>query len=156
MIGAPSTPLALQEFSLISFDKSGNRQLLPPGLGDLPLYVDDDGYSSVTGSIEFTLLSPHTALAAVSHDNQSTFHPLITDIPGFSGENPQGTPDPNLGYLNVDTISRLVTSPPLLDSFWAFISNSSTVGHGHVLREEVTTAASLVAPGNPHSQRSRR
>ena len=112
VIGKASRPLALPEFSLISFDKSGYRQPLPPGLGDLPLYLDDDGYFSVNGSMDFRLVSPHTALTPVSHDNESTFCPLTTDIPGFSGENPDITPDPHVGHLNADTISKLVTSLP--------------------------------------------
>ncbi|PUU74668.1 hypothetical protein B9Z19DRAFT_1110520, partial [Tuber borchii] len=104
VIGGPSTPLALQEFSLISFDNSGYRQPLPPGLGDLPLYPDDDGYFSINGSLDSTDFSPQTTLASISHDNQSTFNPMITDILGFPAESPHVTPDPHSAHLNADTV----------------------------------------------------
>ncbi|PUU80018.1 hypothetical protein B9Z19DRAFT_1192157 [Tuber borchii] len=105
-IGEPSTPLALYEFSLISFDQSGCRQPLPPGLGNLPLYLDHDGYFSVNGSLDLTVFSLHTTLARVSYYNESTFCFLVTDISSFSVENPHVTPNPNSDHLDTNTISR--------------------------------------------------
>ncbi|PUU74674.1 hypothetical protein B9Z19DRAFT_1110522, partial [Tuber borchii] len=106
VIGGPRTWLAPHEFSLISFDNSGYRQPLPPALGDLPLHLDHDGYFSVNGSLDLTVSPPQTSLAPVSHCNESTFRPLITDITGFSGENSHTTPNPHSGYLDADTISK--------------------------------------------------
>ena len=134
VIGKPSTPLALQEFSLISFDKFGYRQPLPPGLADLPLYLDDDGYFSVNGSLDFTHFSPHTALAPISDDSHFTIRRLITDVPDFSGENPHVTPAPHSGRLDADPISRLATPPLFYTAYYFFHSNGFPVGPKHVLR----------------------
>lgn len=150
-----STPLALKEFSLVSWDKSGYRQPLPPELGDLPLHLDDDGYFSVNGTLDFTVLSLQTPIPPVSSDNQYTIHRLSSDLPGFSGENAHFTLDLDLRSLCDDTISRLVASPPIYSSYYAFLSNECAVDYKHVPRGGVTTAASLVAPGDPHSRQSR-
>lgn len=155
VIGESSVPLAVCEFSLISFDKSGHRQPLPSGLGDLPLYPDDDGYFSVNGSLDFTLFSPHTALAPIGNHNHSTIRHLASDIPGFSGENPHVTSDPHSGHSNADTIPGSATPPHSPAPHHESLSNGSVVGSQHTPRGGVTTALNLVALGDPHSQRSR-
>ena len=85
VIGRASTPLELHEFSQVSFDKFGYPQPLPPGLGGLQLYPDNDGFFSVNGPLDLTVLSPHAAPALVNTDSHFSILPLITGIPGFSG-----------------------------------------------------------------------
>ena len=105
-----SIPLAGIEFSLVSFDGSGYPQPLPPTLGDLPLYPDDDGFFSVNGPLDLSAFS-RTPLAPVNKDNHSAI-PLITDTPGFPCENSDITPDGHQCYLNDDAIGGYVTSLP--------------------------------------------
>jgi len=98
---------APHHFSLVSFDKFGNLEPLPAGLGDLPLYLDYDGFFSVNGPLD--LLS-RTALTSVDHDNHPGIQPLITNIPGFTRENPQVAPD-HCQRMNDGGTSRSATSP---------------------------------------------
>ena len=111
LIGEVSIPLAHNEFSLVPFDGSGYPQPLPPTLGDLPLYPDDDGFFSVNGPLDLTAFS-RTPLAPVNQDNHSAICPLITDTPGFSCENSDITPGRHQCYLNDDAIGGYVTSLP--------------------------------------------
>lgn len=117
VIGRASTPLALYGFSQVSFDKFGHPQPLPPGLGDLPLYPDNDGFFSVNGPLDLTVFSPHAAPALVNTDNHSSILPLITSIPGFSGENPKIIPNNDSHYLDGNAIGRFVPSRLLHSSY---------------------------------------
>jgi len=112
LIGGVTTSLAGQEFSLVSFDKSGYPQPLPPGLGDLPLYSDDDGFFSVNGPLDVGVFSPHIKFAPVNHGNHSTIPSSITSITGITGECSHIAPDGHPCLSNDDAISRFVTSPP--------------------------------------------
>ena len=96
--------------SLVSSDKLGNPLPLPTGLGDLPLYLDHDGFYSVNGPLDLTVHSPCAALAPASHDNHLIIYPLITDSPGPSGENAEVMPG-HCQYTNDNAISRYDTSP---------------------------------------------
>ena len=102
-----------------------------------------------------TLFSPHTALAPISQDNQSTFPPLTTGIPRLSMQTLDVTPDTHSGHLNAHTISRFVTSPPVYTSYYLFYSNGSAVDTEHVLRGGATSATNLVAPGVPYFRLSK-
>ena len=99
-----NTTLAPPEFRLISFDKLGNRTPLPLGLGDLPLYLDDDGYFSVNGPLDLTVFSPHLSIVSINYDNHSSIYPFIADPPGFSGEHTCVSPDRR--QLNNDNFIR--------------------------------------------------
>jgi len=140
--------LADQEFTLVSFDKFGYSQPLPPILSALPLYQEDDGFFSVNGPLDLTVFSPRTALAPVGHDNHSMIRPLIGDIPGTDGENVHIAPDHHQHYLNDGVISRFATPPPSHSTYYASLPESSVVSHEHVLRGGVISAANQVAPGN--------
>ena len=153
--GEASAPPALHEFTLVSFDKFGYPLPLPPGLDDLPLYPHDDGFFSVNGPLGLRSFYANLALTPVNGANRSIIHPLITNIPGPVDEKSPSTPDYHLRYYNNDTISRLATSPRFRAPYGSLLSNGSGVGHKHVLKEESTSAPSLVAPGNPHFQQSR-
>ena len=155
VIGEASPPHTLPEFSLISFDKSGNREPLPPGLGNLPLYLEDEGYFSVNGALDFTLFSPHTALAPVSYDIQPTIHPMINNIPHFSCESQHIAPDRHPYYLNDDTISWYATPPSSHTAYCGSPPNGFVVSHQWVLREGVTSAMCLIAPGEHLSRPSK-
>lgn len=101
-----STTLAPPEFKLVSFDKLGNRQPLPLGLGDLPLHPDDDGFSSVNGP-PLRLLVAH-----IARDNHSAIYPSIAEPPGSPGENPCVTPNRRQYNSNNDAISRFFYTSP--------------------------------------------
>lgn len=116
-----STPPTLPEFTLVTFDNFGYRQPLPQGLGNLPLYPDQDGIFSVNGPLDLTVSSSHETRAPVNCDNQSTICPLSTSIPGFSGQNLQVTPNRHLHHL-YDNISRLVPSTTSRASCYSFLS----------------------------------
>ena len=154
-VGTGTALIAPPEFGLVSFDKFEYPQLLPSGLGDLPLYPDRDGFFSVNGSLDLPVFSSHESLTPADNDNYSTLHPLITDIPGFSGESPQRTPDCHSRDLNDQAITMLVTSTSFQPFYYAFLFNDSPLAYKHILREGVTSATSLVALGDPHSPRSR-
>jgi len=109
-ISETETLPAPYEFTLVSSDKFGNPHPLPAGLGTLPLYPDHEGFFSVNGPLDLTVNSPRIAVALVNHDNHSAIQPLITNIPGFSGENPQVPPD-HYQYMNDDGINRFDPSP---------------------------------------------
>ena len=98
---------APHEFSLVSSDKFGNPQPLPSGLGNLPLYLDHDGFFSVNGPLDLTVDSARTAVTLVNHD---AIQPLITNIAGFSDANPRVAPD-HYQYINDDGINRFNPSP---------------------------------------------
>ena len=66
LIGGASAPPEGHELNLVSFDKPGYPQLLLQELGDLPLYLDNDGFFSVNGLLGFTVFSPRTELAPVT------------------------------------------------------------------------------------------
>ena len=146
--------LAGQEFTLVSFDKFGYPEPLPPILDVLPLYPDDDGFFSVNGPLDLTAFSPRTALAPVNHDNHSMIRPLISGIPGTPGENSHITPDHHQHYLN-EVISRFATPPPSHSTYYASLPNSPAASHDHVLRGGVTSAANQVAPGDLRFRLSR-
>jgi len=141
---------APHHFSLLSFDKFGNLEPLPAGLGDLPLYLDHDGFFSVNGPLDLTVPS-RTAVTLVDHDSHPAVRPLITNIPGFSREKPQIAPD-YCQPINDDAISRSATSPPKTHA----LLNNFVVDHERTLREGPTFAASQVAPGDPHFLLNRR
>jgi len=107
----------LHHFNLVSFDKFGNLKPLPSGLGDQPLYLDHDGFFSVNGplDLDFTALA-RTAITPVDHDSHPAIQPLISNIPGFSGENPQVSPD-HFQRMNDGATSRSATSPLKLTRF---------------------------------------
>lgn len=157
MIGREDTPLGLPVFSLVAFDDFGNPQPLPPGLGNLPLYPDNDGTFSVNGSLGLTAFFSHEALALINSDHDSLIGPLITRIAGFSCDSPHstGAADHGSHYSNGDMITRLATSPPFHPSYYTSFSNGTVVDHKNILRGRVTSAASQAALGNPHFRRSR-
>ena len=99
-IGETGALPAPRHFSLVSFDEFGNLEPLPTGLGNLPLYPDHDGFFSVNGPLDLTVLCG-TAVTPVNHG---------TNIPGFFGENTQVAPD-HCQYMNDNAISRSDTSP---------------------------------------------
>ncbi|KAG0637826.1 hypothetical protein HOY80DRAFT_970795, partial [Tuber brumale] len=72
------TLLAPYEFRLVSFDESGKPRPLPPGLGNLPLFLDDDGFHSVNGPLNLTVLFPSVAIAPVNRGNSTAIHHPIT------------------------------------------------------------------------------
>ncbi|PUU74672.1 hypothetical protein B9Z19DRAFT_1110521, partial [Tuber borchii] len=86
-IGAAGTTRALQEFKLVSFDTFGAPQPLPPGLGDLPLYLDNDGFRSVNGPRDFAALPLCSAVAPLSHDCSAMIETSATVISGLTGKN---------------------------------------------------------------------
>jgi len=147
--------LADQEFTLVSFDKFGYPEPLPPILGALPLYPDHDGFFSVNGPLDLTVFSPRTALASVGHNNHSMIRPLIGDLPGTPGKNSHITPDHYQHYLNDDVISRFATPPPSHSTYYASLPNSPAASHDHVLRGGVISAASQAAPGDLRFRLSR-
>jgi len=155
VIGGVSASLADQEFTLVSFDKFGYPEPLPPILGALPLYPDHNGFFSVKGPLDLTVFSPRTALAPVSHDNHSMIRPLISDIPGTHGENAHIAPDQHQHSLNDGVISRFATPPLSRSTYYASLPNSSVVSHDHVLRGGVISAANQVAPGDLRFRLSR-
>jgi len=104
------TLLVPHAFSLVSSDKFGNPLPLPTGLGNLPLYLDHDGFYSVNGPHDLTVNPPYAELAPANHDNHFMIYPLLTDSPGFSGENAEVIPD-HRQYRNDNAISRSDTSP---------------------------------------------
>jgi len=79
VISRTSTLPPPQVFRLISYDKLGYPQPLPGGLGVLPLYLDQDGFCSINGPLDFTFF-PRIAVTPVTHYNHSAIHPLITNI----------------------------------------------------------------------------
>ena len=111
---ASRTPLALREFSLVSFDILGSPQPLPPGLGDLPLYPDNDGFRSVNGPRDFTAPPLCSAVAPVSHDSTSMIEASVTVISGPSDKKPSISANYSQSFLD-DIISRSVTCPTTLD-----------------------------------------
>ena len=148
VIGRASPPLADYELALVSFDEFGYPEPLPPILGALPLYPDNDGFFSVNGPLDLIVFFPRTALTPVNHDNHSTIRPLISDIPGTPGQNSHITPDHHEHYLNGKAISRFATPPPSHSTYYASLPNSPAVSHDHVLRGGATSAANQVAPGD--------
>lgn len=142
--------LALPEFQLVSFGQCGYPQLLPPRLGCLPLYPDDDGFFSVNGSLGLTICSPRTPPAPTNHGNYDTIRAAITDLPGSSSESLHIAPDRLQCCLNDDNIGRFATHPLSHDRLLC-LPNYSVVSHRHVLRRGVTSAASQDAPGNLRS-----
>jgi len=152
VIGGVSASLAGQEFTLVSFDKFGYPEPLPPILSALPLYQEDDGFFSVNGSLDLT---PRTALAPVNHNNYSMIRPLISDIPSTPGENSHIPPDHHQHYLNDDVISRFATPLPSRSTYYASLPNSPAASHKHVLRGGVISAASQAAPGDLRFRLSR-
>ncbi|PWW77938.1 hypothetical protein C7212DRAFT_362378 [Tuber magnatum] len=72
--------LSPRELSLVSIEEFVNSQALPAGLGELPFYLEDDGYLSINGPIDLTLLPSRTAVAPVNHGNHPTIHPFITSV----------------------------------------------------------------------------
>ena len=111
----------LPEFSLVSFDALGSPQPLPPGLGDLPLYLDNDGYCSVNGPRDFTALPLCSAIDPDSHDGSSMIKPSVTVISGLSDKKPSISASPSQPCLNDDAISRSVTFPSNLQAPTPFI-----------------------------------
>lgn len=105
-----NTTLAPPEFRLISFDKLGNRTPLPLGLGDLPLYLDDDGYFSVNGPRDLAVFSSHPTIVPINHDNHSSIYPVVANPSGFSSENTRVSPD-RRQFNNDDFISRFLLLP---------------------------------------------
>ena len=97
------------DFSLVSFDKFGNLDPLPAGLGDLPLYLNHDGFFSVNRPLDLTVPSP-TAVTSVNHDSHPAIQPLISNIPAFSGENPQVVTG-HYQYMNDGATNRSAASP---------------------------------------------
>jgi len=138
VVGGVSASLAVREFTLVSFDKFGHLEPLPPILGALPLYPDHDGFYSVNGPLDLTIFSPRTALAPVNH----MIRPLTSDIPGTPDENSHITPDHYQHSLNDDFISRFATPPPSRSTYYASLPNSPAASHKHVLRGGVISAAS--------------
>lgn len=155
VIGGARKPLADQDLTLVSFDKFGYPEPLPPILGALPLYPDEDGFFSVSGPLSLAAFSARTALAPVNHDNHSMIRPLVGHLPGTPGENSHITPDHYQHYLNDDVISRFATPPPSHSTYYASLPNSPAASHDHVLRGGVTSAANQVAPGNLRFRLSR-
>ena len=64
LIGGASAPPEGHELNLVSFDKPGYPQLLLQELGDLPLYLDNDGFSllMVCWALQSFLLAQHSHL----------------------------------------------------------------------------------------------
>ena len=149
MIDRPGTPLALHEFSLVAFDNFGNPQPLPPGLGNLPLYPNNDGTFSVNGQLDLTAFFPHEAPAQIESDHHSAIGLLITGIGGFSCESPHSTSTADCisHYSNDDAITRFVISLLFRPPYYTSLPNSSVVGHKNIPRGRVTSAASLAALG---------
>jgi len=103
--------ISAPEFSLVSFDQSGFPLPLPPALGDLPLYLEEDGFFSVNGSLDLAVFYPRTVpvLAPVNHDNHSTISRFISEIPSFPGLSSRTNRDRHLRSVGDDTIPRFVT-----------------------------------------------
>ncbi|KAG0637819.1 hypothetical protein HOY80DRAFT_1023538 [Tuber brumale] len=91
--GGTSSRLTTHELRLVSFDKFGKPQPTPAELGDLPLYLDEDGYYSVN------------AVAPADPGSNSTIQPLINDISGFSCGSLRISPSHPHHYLGNDTTS---------------------------------------------------
>jgi len=86
--------LALGELSLVSTSESGGPEPLPAGLGEMPLYLEDDDFHSVNGPLDLTTLPPYAAVAPVNHCNHSAFYPGISTTRGG-----QQTRSEKRGYL---------------------------------------------------------
>lgn len=96
------------DFRLVSFDAFGIQQLLPPGLGNLPLYFDDDGFHSVNGPLDLTANSPCAVVTPVNHDANFTTGALIISSP--NNKKPSISPNLHQRHLNDDAVSRFVIS----------------------------------------------
>ncbi|KAG0637820.1 hypothetical protein HOY80DRAFT_1002307 [Tuber brumale] len=94
----------------VSLDMSGKPQPLPAGLGNMPLYNDGDGFYSVNGPLNLTILSC-PAVPPTSRDNRSTIRPSVGDLSSFPGENRRISPSRPQHCLNNDATSRFVTPP---------------------------------------------
>ncbi|CUS14000.1 unnamed protein product, partial [Tuber aestivum] len=70
------TAPAPHQFELVSSDEFGAPHPLPRELGDLPLYPDEDGFYSVNGPLDLTILPSNVAVPPVDRGNHVTFHPL--------------------------------------------------------------------------------
>jgi len=147
--------ISAPEFSLVSFDQSGFPLPLPPALGDLPLYPDDDGFFSVNGPLDLAVFYPPTVLAPVNHDNHSTISRFINEIPGFPGLSSVTKRDRHLCSVDDDVVPRFVTSPPSSATHYVSTPNYFIVSHEHVPRGAVTLATSQVALGHPRFRLSK-
>ncbi|KAG0637821.1 hypothetical protein HOY80DRAFT_1081872 [Tuber brumale] len=101
-----NTPFAPHEFRLVSFDKLGEPQPLPVGLGNLPLYYDGNGFYSVNGPLNLNAISPRIAIAPPNRDSPPTIRPLAADISGLPSQNPYVSPAHGQNGLNNDAINN--------------------------------------------------
>ena len=102
--GAAGTPPALPEFRLVSF-ALGAPQPLPLGLGDLPLYLDNDGFHSVNGPRDFAALPLCSPVTPVSHTGSAMIEASVTVISSLCDKKPCICPDHTHCCLD-DVISR--------------------------------------------------
>ncbi|PUU74676.1 hypothetical protein B9Z19DRAFT_1068029 [Tuber borchii] len=92
-----------QDFRLVSFDTFGVPQPLPLGLGNLPLYLDDDGFHSVNGPLDLTAHASCTLATPVNHDVNPTIGAFV--ISGPDDKKPSISPDLPQYQLNADAVS---------------------------------------------------
>ncbi|KAG0133640.1 hypothetical protein HOY82DRAFT_625992 [Tuber indicum] len=100
-----STLLAPPEFRLVSFDKLGEPQPLPAALGDLPLYDDGNGFYSVNGPLNFTIIPPCAAVAPTNRYNP-TIHVSTVEISSLPGQSSRASPSHRQQCLTNDSISN--------------------------------------------------
>ncbi|CUS14001.1 unnamed protein product, partial [Tuber aestivum] len=66
----------------------GTPQSLPRKLGDLPLYPDDNGFHSVNGPLDLTIISPHTTAPPVNNGNPVALHSSTNETQHYAHQYP--------------------------------------------------------------------
>ena len=97
----------VHDFSLVSFDTFGVPQPLPPGIGNLPLYSDNDGFHSVNGPLDLTAHPPCAVVAPVNPDTNPMIDAFISSP---DDKNPSISPNLHQHHLNNDAVMRFVTT----------------------------------------------
>ena len=95
----------IHDFQVVSFDTFGVPQPLLPGLGNLPLYFDDDGFYSVNGPLGLRAHPPCAVVTPVNHDANSTIGAFM-----ISDKKPSISPNLPQNHLNDNAVNRFVIS----------------------------------------------
>lgn len=81
-------------------------QPLPPGLGNLPLYLNEDGFYSVNGPLDLRARPPCAGVTPANHDSDSTIGTMIISAP----DNKKASISPDQRQLNDGAVGRFVPS----------------------------------------------